>query len=48
MVPKEIQRAIWKHYRPGQEVDKRPTKEYLAVMKLAIEAVEVRSKREKQ
>lgn len=38
-VPRTIQREIWRHYRPGQEVDKRPTPEYLAVMKRAIDAV---------
>lgn len=38
-VPRTIQREIWRHYRPGQEVDKRPTQEYLAVMKRAIDAV---------
>jgi hypothetical protein len=38
-VPVDIQRRIWKHYRPGQEIDKRPTAEYLAVMKEAIESV---------
>lgn len=44
MVPPDIQRAVWRHYRPGQEIDKRPTKEYLEVMKLAIEVVEEREK----
>lgn len=40
MVPKDIQKLVWKNYRPGQEVDKRPTREYLEVMKRAIRAVE--------
>ena len=39
MVPIDIQRRIWKHYRPGQEKDKRPSAEYLEVMKEAIAAV---------
>lgn len=39
MVPLDIQRLVWKHYRPGQEIDKRPTREYLAVMQQAIDAV---------
>lgn len=42
MVPRDIQSAVWRHYRPGQEIDKRPTAEYLAVMKLAIDAVAVK------
>lgn len=39
LVPREIQRLVWKHYRKGQEIDKRPSKEYLEVMKLAIRSV---------
>jgi hypothetical protein len=39
MVPRRLQRLVWKHYRPGQEIDKRPTREYLDVMKRAIRAV---------
>lgn len=39
MVPRDTQRLIWKYYRPGQEVDKRPSPEYLLVMKVAIEQV---------
>jgi len=39
MVPIDIQRRVWKHYRRGQEIDKRPSKEYLEVMKEAIEYV---------
>lgn len=42
MVPKEIRKRIWVHYRPGQEIDKKPTKEYLGVMIEAIQAVEVK------
>lgn len=38
-VPLLLQRAVWRHYRPGQEVDKRPSREYLLVMQQAIEAV---------
>ena len=45
-VPRTIQRAIWRHYRPGQEVDKAPTSEYVAVMKQAIAAVAGRSQNE--
>jgi hypothetical protein len=39
MVPLSQQREIWRHYRPGQEVDKRPSAEYLRVMKIAIDLV---------
>lgn len=39
MVPREVQLLVWKHYRPGQEIDKKPTREYLAAMKSAVEAV---------
>lgn len=38
-VPKPLQRAVWQHYRPGQEVDKKPTAEYLQAAKAAIEFV---------
>ena len=39
MVSPGTQRKVWKHYRKGQEIDKRPSKEYLAVMKEAIREV---------
>ncbi len=35
MVPKDMQRNIWHHYRPGQERDKRPTINYLKATKMA-------------
>lgn len=38
-VPTEIQKLVWKYYRPGQEVDKRPSQEYLLVQRTAIWAV---------
>lgn len=41
MVPRELQNRVWKHYRPGQEIDKNPTPEYLEVMKEAIAAVAI-------
>lgn len=34
-LPASIRAAIWRTYRPGQEVDKRPSPEYLAAAKLA-------------
>ena len=39
MVPQAERNEIWRHYRPGQEVDKRPTPEYLVAMKAATDAV---------
>jgi len=32
MVPKPMQRAIWREYRPGQEVEKNPSEAYLAAV----------------
>lgn len=39
MVPRALQAQVWKHYRPGQEVDKQPTAGYLAAARAAIDAV---------
>lgn len=36
MVPKFLQAQIWKYYRPGQEIDKQPSGEYINA---AMEAV---------
>lgn len=44
-VPKRLQAAIWAAYRPGQEVDKNPSKEYVDVADEAIEAVAKKEKR---
>ena len=30
-LPQVLRSAIWAHYRPGQEIDKNPSKEYLNV-----------------
>jgi hypothetical protein len=30
---------VWRHYRPGQEIDKSPTTEYLEAMRAAVRAV---------
>lgn len=40
MVPAKLQRAVWDHYRHGQEIRKDPSPEYLVAMRNAIEAVE--------
>jgi len=42
LVPADLRRLIWRHYRKGQEVDKNPSLEYLEVTKKAQEAVEKR------
>lgn len=39
MVPVELQRAVWATYRPGQEVNKQPSREYLEAARAAINAV---------
>lgn len=39
MVPAPIRRAVWAHYRPGQEVRKDPTPEYLEITREAIAVV---------
>lgn len=35
-LPKDVQQAIWREYRPGQEIDKEPSFRYLAVQRLAV------------
>jgi hypothetical protein len=44
-VPLHLQAAVWRHYRPGQEVDKQPTPAYLLAAEQAIMAVAVREGR---
>jgi len=39
LTPRALQRAVWQHYRAGQEIDKRPSGAYLRAMLDAIEAV---------
>ena len=34
-LPKTLRDAIWRDYRPGQEIDKRPSASYLAVQTMA-------------
>lgn len=38
-VPKKLQAEIWRTYRPGQEVDKKPSAEYLVAQHAAVQAV---------
>jgi hypothetical protein len=42
MVPRDIQKKVWFYYRPGQEIDKKPTLEYLKIQRLAINTVATR------
>lgn len=39
MVPKIMQDDIWRAYRPGQEIDKRPSQEYVKAQQRAIAVV---------
>lgn len=39
LVPMALQREVWRHYRKGQERDERPSAEYLAAARAAIDAV---------
>lgn len=39
MVPPELQREVWRHYRPGQCDDMRPSKEWFYAADMAIAAV---------
>lgn len=38
-VPRPLKIGIWRHYRPGQEIDKRPSPAYLEAAQAAIVAV---------
>ena len=39
MVPPGLQAAVWRHYRPGQGRDRRPSREYLRAMMAAIRSM---------
>lgn len=39
MVPELVRDLIWKHYRAGQEIDKKPSIEYIAVAFVSISCV---------
>ena len=42
LVPADLRRLIWRHYRKGQEVDQKPSAEYLEAAKKAQESVQQR------
>jgi hypothetical protein len=44
MVPADLQSAVWKNYRRGQEVDKNPSAAYLDIARQAIAAVQAKEK----
>lgn len=46
MVPKAVQDLIWQHYRAGQEIDKRPTVEYIAIAFASVSCVALKEGRE--
>jgi hypothetical protein len=46
MVPEIVRQLVWKHYRPGQEIDKQPSTEYLATIFVSISCVAFRESRE--
>jgi hypothetical protein len=39
MVPRDLQRAVWRNYREGQCDDKQPSREWFWAAKAAIDAV---------
>ncbi len=39
MVPGFLKAKVWEHYRPGQEIDKRPSESYMLYQQMAIQAV---------
>lgn len=41
-VPRDLQRDVWRTYRPGQEITKNPSAEYLRAAKAAINSVRVK------
>lgn len=45
MVPKDIQAMVWRHYRPGQCNDKRPSAEWMRAATMAIDAVAVKERK---
>jgi hypothetical protein len=45
-LPKDMRDRIWKTYRRGQEIDKRPSAEYLEASRAAIKFIEEREGRQ--
>lgn len=38
-VPQKLKQLVYANYRNGQEIDKKPTEEYLRVARLALDSV---------
>lgn len=45
-LPKPMRDAVWATYRPGQEIDKRPSREYLDASKQAIDWLAAKGNRQ--
>jgi hypothetical protein len=45
MVPRGVQAQVWATYRPGQEVTKDPSDEYMKAYRLAVISVELKEGR---
>lgn len=39
MVPEMLKNLVWSNYRPGQEIDKQPSSDYLTVAWAAVDVV---------
>ena len=44
MVPRPLQKEVWRTYRRGQEIDKNPSTAYLMAQKDAVAAVALKEK----
>lgn len=45
LVPRQIQKAVWATYRPGQCRDKKPSTEWIQAARAAIDAVQAKEKK---
>jgi len=45
MVPRDLQKAVWREYVTGQETRKDPTDAYMAVQAAAVDAVAAKERR---
>lgn len=46
-LPVGLRSAIWKAYRPGQEIDKNPSREYVAVAQMVQDWIKKHEERKK-
>lgn len=47
-LPATLRRAVWRHYRPGQEIDKRPSPEYIETARLVRQWIEENEKKDSE